>query len=419
MILRSLVDVATTKPEIEVADIFRQHFDDYLQGHHCTREEFAAVRAIMNCRTAAMGGHVRVCDGCGKVQIAYNSCNNRSCPKCGAFEKAQWLAAQGVRLLPVPHFHVVFTVDHLVNGVAYENPEEIYDLLFGSMNEVLRAFAEQYLGGKVGYTAVLHTWGQSLQHHLHLHCMVTGGALVKTAEGYEWRASPTGFLLPVVALSAAFRDKFCQGLRRLHERKKLKLVGECAELDVPALVGRMQAKQWEVYIGAPPEKATVTHLLDYLGRYVHRTAISNHRIRKLEGGKVTFEYYDNREEDATGKGTQKVMTLPAVEFIRRFLRHVLPFQYKRVRHYGLYASGNTLWRKAVRLLVGHSFEPPEAPRLELGEWLQSLGVEDAFRCPFCQEGTMRLGRDFAPIRGFALWLLALLGVPVLGKEAAA
>lgn len=158
--------------------------------------------------------------------------------------------------------------------------------------------------------------------------------------------------------------------------------------------------------------------MDYLGRYVHRTAISNHRILKLEKGKVTFEYYDNRQADATGKGSKKVMTLPAVEFIRRFLRHVLPFPYKRVRHYGLYASGNTLWRKAVGVLMGHSFEPPEAPRLELGEWLKSLGVEDAFRCPFCQTGAMRLGRDFAPIRGFALWLLAFLGVPVLGQEAA-
>jgi hypothetical protein len=417
MVLSSVIDVATIKPELEIADIFRLHFDDYLQTHHCTPEEFAAVNAIIRCRTAALGGHVRVCDACGRLQIAYNSCNNRNCPKCGSFEKAQWLSEQGVRLFAIPHFHGVFTVDHLVNPLASVNPTEIYDLLFRTVNRVLKQFAAKYLGGAIGVTAVLHTWGQTMQQHIHLHCLITGGALVETADGYVWRGSAAGFLLPVVELSAAFRDAFCKGLRRLHGQKKLRLVGECAEVDVEQLVNQMQGKKWEVYLGAPPENAQLSHLLSYLGRYVHRTAITNQRLRNIEDGQVTFEYYNNRERDAEGKGAKRVMTLPATEFIRRFLQHVLPFQYKRVRHYGLYASGNKLWRQAVRLLLGESFEPAQAPRLQLGEWLQSLGIEDALRCPFCQQGSMRLGRDFAPLRGYVLWLLFLLGVPVFGKEA--
>ena len=416
MFLRSVIDVATVRPPIEVASIFRQHFDEYLQSHHCTAEEFKAVNALIKCRTAALGGHLRKCDACGKIQIAYNSCNHRNCPKCGGLEKAQWLAEQGARLLPVPHFHGVFTVDHLINPVAYVNPEAIYDLLFRTVNRVLKAFAAKYLGGEIGVTAVLHTWGQTLQHHIHVHTMITAGALVETGDGYEWKASAPKFLFPVVALSAAFRDAFCKGLRRLHRQKKLRLVGECAEVELEQLVGEMQAKKWEVYLGAPPANAKLEDLLGYLGRYVHRTAITNQRLRKFEQGKVTFEYYDNRERDEAGKGEKKLMTLPATKFIHRFLRHVLPFQYKRVRHFGLYASGNKLWRQAVRLLLGATFEAQKAPRLQLANWLKSLGIEDAFRCPFCETGTMRLGRDFAPLRGYVLWLLFLLGVPVFGKE---
>lgn len=418
MLLTSLIDVATVKPAIEVADIFRLDFDDYLKTHHCTAEEFAAVNAIIKCRTAAMGGHIRCCDSCGGIQIAYNSCNNRHCPKCGAFEKAQWLAKQAARLIPVPHFQVVFTVDHLVNDLAYVNPQPIYDLLFATANGVLKEFAQRYLGGKVGVTAVLHTWGQTMQHHIHLHCMVTGGALISTADGYVWRSAGRGFLFPVVELSAAFRDAFCQGLQRLVKRGELRLVGECTAVDVAKLVQTMQAKAWEVFIGAPPNEAKIENLLGYFSRYVYRTAISNQRIRKVEQGQVTFEYYNNREREAEGQGAKRVMTLPAVEFIRRFLRHVLPFQYKRVRHFGLYA-GSKLRLQAVRMLVGATVALAQSapPKLDMTAWLASLGLEDALRCPFCGMGTMRLDCDFAPLGFFPLWLLFWLGVPLFGKEA--
>ncbi len=320
--------------------------------------------------------------------------------------------------MPVPHFQVVFTVDHLVNELAYINPQPIYDLLFATANQVLKEFAQRYLGGKVGVTAVLHTWGQTMQHHIHLHCLVTGGALVSTTDGYAWRSASLGFLFPVLELSAAFRDAFCKGLQQLEKRGELRFVGACTAVDVAQMVQTMQAKAWEVFIGAPPKEANIENLLGYFSRYVYRTAISNQRIRKVAQGQVTFEYHNNKERDSDGKGAKRVMTLPAIEFIRRFLRHVLPFQYKRVRHFGLYA-GSKLRLQAVHMVVGATvdFAQVSSPKLEMGEWLASLGLDDAMRCPFCGTGTMRMGHDFAPLGFFQLWLLVWLGLPVFGQEA--
>lgn len=360
MLLGSLLHVATVKPALELADVLAAHFADYLKVAHCTAEQFGAVNALLRCRTAALGGHLRVCDVCGRVQMVYNACGNRNCPKCGAFERAQWLAQQSGKLLPIPHFHVVFTLDHRVNALAEVNPEAIYDLLFATANRTLKAFARQYLGGEIGVTAVLHTWGQTLQHHIHLHCMVTAGALVPTKHGYRWRKSPKGFLFPVVALAQQFRDAFCAGLRRLAQRGALRLVGACAGLDVAALSQALQSRKWEVFIGKPPKSQRPETLLKYMSRYFRRTAITNPRLVALEDGQVTFTYYDNREPDAA------------------------------------------------------------APvRLNLTEWLASLGLTEPLRCPFCGQGRMRLGREFAPLRGFALWLLILLGLPVAGRPAAA
>lgn len=417
--LDRLLDVATVKPAVDLADVFADYFADYLKVAHCTAEQFAAVNAILKCRTAALGGHLRVCDTCGRVQLVFNPCHNRHCPKCGAWERAQWLAQQGARLLPVPHFHVVFTVDHRVNPLAAVNPEAIYDLLFTTANQTLKAFAQQYLGGVVGVTAVLHTWGQTLQHHIHLHCMVTAGALVQTPGGQRWRKSAKGFLVPVVALAQQFRDAFCQGLRRLAQRGALRLVGACANLDVAALAQVIQAKKWEVYIGKPPARYDPERLLAYLGRYVHRTAISNPRLVAIEDGQVSFSYYDNRERDESERGAPKVLTLPAVEFIRRFLQHVLPFQFKRVRHLGLYASAKRAALGVVRgLLAPTPTLLPEPAKLDLGAWLATFLPGAPFACPFCGVGRMQPGREFAPLRGFALWLLILLGLPVGGRSVA-
>ncbi len=416
MLLGSLIHVATVKPALELADILAAHFGDYLKVAHCTAEQFAAVNAILKCRTAALGGHLRVCDVCGRVQLVFNSCGNRNCPKCGAFERAQWLAQQSARLLPVPHFHVVFTLDHRVNALAEVNPEAIYDLLFATVNQTLKAFAQQYLGGEIGVTATLHTWGQTLQHHIHVHCLVTGGAAVRTRGGYRFRKCARGFLFPVKALSAHFRAAFCAGLRRLAQRGGLRLVGACAGLDVLQLAQELADRAWEVYIGKPPKGGRPAQLLKYLSRYFRRTAISTTRLVRLADGQVTFTYFDNRDRDEAGRGAVKELTLPAVEFIRRFLTHVLPFQYKRVRHFGLYASARRPLLETLRRQFG--LRPVAKPKLKLADWLAGLGIEAPLRCPFCGQGQMRLGREFAPLRGFALWLLILLGLPVAGRPAA-
>lgn len=417
MVLRSIIHVATEKPEYEVADVVRLHLGDYLQKYHCTEHELRALNALMKCRTAMSGGHLRICDHCGKVQIAYNSCAGalwaRHCPKCGAFKQAQWVAKTERLLLPVPYFHTVFTTDHRINDLAYHNPELIYDLLIDTASRVLKAYGRRYLGGEIGASIVLHTWGQTLQPHIHVHCMVTGGALKATEQGYEWRKSATDFLFPVVELAVDFRNAFCAGLLKLETEGKLRLVGDCAGTDVAVLVQEMLATKWEVYIQKPV--AGTAALTAYLGRYMQRTAISNNRILKIENGQVTFSYRDNRERDEEERGKLKTMTLSAVEFIHRFVRHILPQGYVRVRHIGLHASAMRLKLQVARLLLHLPFAlPPEQP-LDLREWLGKIGIADAFRCPFCEVGQMRLGRDFAPLRGFTLWLLVLLGLPLYGE----
>ncbi len=410
-----MIHVATKKPEYELADVLRLHLGDYLQKYHCTADELRALNAIMNCRTALLGGHVRVCDACGQWAISYNSCKNRHCPKCGAFEQAQWLAKLEALLLPVPYYHVVFTTDHALNDLAYHNPAAIYTLLFQTASQVLKAYGQEYLGGNIGASMVLHTWGQTLQPHLHLHCMVTGGALVKIVDGYAWRESAKNFLFPVVKLAADFRNAFCAGLLKLDRQGELRLIGHCAELDVPALVQTMLAKAWEVYIQQPV--AGTAALTAYLGRDLQRTAISNPRIQTIADGKVTFAYRDNRERGDDNRGKLKCMTLPAVEFIHRFVRHILPSGFVRVRHLGLDASGMRLKLQCARLLLGMSFDLSKPPLLDLGDWLHQIGADDALCCPVCGVGTMQFARDFAPLRGFTLWLLLLLGLPVYGEVA--
>ena len=343
----------------------------------------------------------------------------------------------------MPHFHVVFTLDHRVNPLAEVNPEAIYDLLFTTANQTLKAFAQQYpstslrtgLGGQIGVTAVLHIlrqaqdrpWGQTLQHHIHLHCMVTAGALAQTPDpvrlplaqvrhrlpvpGRGALAAISGrFLCRVAASGAARRVTAGGGLRRPGR-------GGAQSGDAGSQVGSIFSLA-KSYIGKPPKSHRPEVLLKYMSRYFRRTAISNPRLVALENGQVTFTYYDNRERDEAERGQPKTMTLPAVEFIRRFLTHVLPFQFKRVRHFGLYASAKRAVLGVARGLLGHKPELPQPAKLDLAEWLASFVTGDPFACPFCGVGRMRPGREFAPIRGFALWLLILLGLPVAGRSAA-
>lgn len=407
MLLKRFVAVGTTKPEYEVADVFRKFGAAYRRRYPTSWKQRKVMSEIANCRTSALGGYVEQCDECGKLRICYCSCKDRHCPKCGAFEKAQWLAKQEALLLPTPYFHVVFTTDHAINDLARVNQRKVYQLLFDAASDTLKAYGEKYLGGMLGFTAVLHTWGQTMEEHIHLHVIVTGGAF----DGQEWHASEPGFLFPVVEMSADFRDRFCRGLLKLYRDGELALIGKAAEVDVEALVEEMRAKKWEVFIREAfddPEQ-----LYEYLGRYVYKTAISNYRIVDISGREVSFTYYDNKDD-----GAEKVMTLDAFEFIRRFLLHVLPSYFHRIRYYGLHHSSKRGVLARIRGLLGLEPELPEVEELELHEWIMSVTGEDPRVCPFCGEGRMRPYREFGEVSKVKSVFLGWLGVPRRGRVAA-
>ena len=387
------VVLSTPQPPHEIADIFREYGPDYREQFHPSHEQEQVMRAIEQCRTAALGGHVDECDQCGTLRVSYNSCRNRHCPKCGALTQARWIEARQVDLLPVPYFHVVFTLDHAIHPLARCNPQAIYDALFATAAQTLKEFSAQYLKGDLGFVAVLHTWGQDLGQHLHLHCIVTGGAL--SFDQSRWQPCPTGFLFPVLPLSRAFRDKFCQALALLHQRGQLIFAGECAELEQPEsmhrLLTKLQAKKWEVYIqeALPGPEPVMT----YLGRYVQRTAISNHRIVAIRDGQVSFRWRDNRHGGRPG-----VMTLSAVEFIRRFLLHVLPSGFVRIRYFGLLGNHERSTRlRRCRELLGVPSVPPPVTRENTQALLMRLTGVDVRRCPVCGIGTMARKQHLDPV----------------------
>jgi hypothetical protein len=388
----------------EVADVFRKHLKDYKQGYRLSYEQTRVANAIMRCRTPAMGGVLKSCNnGCGHWEFNYRSCKNRHCPKCGSFEKAQWLEAQKIWLLPIPYFHVVFTIDHVFNPLVWWNQEVMYAHLIKTAAQILKTYGQKYLGGELGFTLVLHTWGQSIQRHLHLHFMVTGGALVRTADGYRWQAAKNNFLFPVEQFSLDFRHAFCAGVQKLWQEGSLNT--RDGNLDVAGMLRKAEATNWEVYIQPPlygPEK-----LIDYLGRYVFRIAISNHRILDLNNGLVRFSYFDNRED-----GKHKQMTLPAVEFIGRFLSHVLPERFVRIRHFGLHHGSCRHKLQQARRLLGLPMQLPVILKLKLLEWLkQILQLEsDPRLCPVCKKGILVPGRQFGPVSGWREQVLPLLGL---------
>lgn len=408
--MQSFITVGTVKPKYEVADVFRKYGAAYRKKYPTTEEQRRAMRDIVKCRTAALGGFVLECDECGRLVVRYCSCKNRNCPKCGSFEKARWLFRQKRKLLPIPYFHVVFTTDHAINELARVSSWEVYNLLFRTAAEVLKALGREYLGGEIGFTVVLHTWSQTMKQHIHLHCIVTGGALRQTVGGASWRSSKKSFLFPVKKLSREFRDAFCKGLLRLHRKGKLKVAAEVAGVDVEALVKGMRSKRWEVYIKPAPDDPK--KLCDYLGKYIRGIAISNYRIVSIKRGRVEFKYYDNRDG-----GKEKVMSLPALEFMRRFLQHVLPSRFVRVRHYGLHHSSKGEELEQCRELLGLEKALPEEAKLELHEWLQSFMPEgeDPRACPFCGEGRMFRRTEFGPMSSLKSKVLSLLGIPALGE----
>lgn len=392
------VRVRGAQLEYEVADVLRQYGDAYRQRYGVTAEQARVMAAITACRTAALGGQVYECVQCGAVEFAYHSCRDRHCPKCQKFERAQWVEQHKVVLLPIPYFHIVFTTDHAINAWLPANRAVLYNLLFETASETLQQFAARELGGTLGITIVLHTWGQTLQSHVHVHCIVTGGAL--SLDGRHWLRCAPNYLFDIVAVSAVFRDAFCAGLLRLAEANQL--VGVTVA-EVQAAVAAMRAKNWEVF--AKPF-ATADVVIDYLSRYVHAVAISNYRISRIANGQVSFSYYDN-----PAGGLKKTLTLSALEFIRRFLLHVLPERFVRIRYYGLHHSAARQTKlPQCRALLGLPPSLPKVAKLVLAIWLETLSGEELHRCPFCGAvGTLAYRGEVGDMSKLWLWLKVLIG----------
>jgi hypothetical protein len=349
-----------SRPSLEVADIFRGHGSAWRQANagHVSLGQLKVMSAIESCRSAALGGHVARCENCAHSQISYNSCRNRHCPKCQGAAAKDWLAAREADLLPVPYYHVVFTLPAAIADIAYQNKAVIYDLLFKASAETLTTIAAdpKHLGARIGITSVLHTWGSAMTHHPHVHMIVPGGGI--SLDGTRWVSCRPGFLLPVRVLSHLFRRLFLEKLIAAHKAGHLKFFGNHAALaDPQAFATRLaplRRTEWVVYAKRPfggPEA-----VLAYLSRYTHRVAIANSRLIACDRTSVTFRWKDYRAD-----GRQKVMTLATGEFIRRFLIHVLPHGFHRIRHYGLLASGTRAHNIArARQLLDVPAAQPEA-----------------------------------------------------------
>ncbi len=379
--------VAGGRPLLEVADVIRSHGKAFLQryGSHLTPTQKKALRDLALCRTAALGGHIERCLDCGHERPAYNSCRNRHCPKCQALSRARWLERESAYLLPVEYHHVVFTLPAELAEMASANASALYNLLMQSAAETLREVAgnPKRLGAQIGVLMVLHTWGQKLHHHPHVHCVVTGGGLSCNGRGEvdatpRWVSCRPGFFLPVRVLSRVYRGKFLAGLRTLHALGKLKLASLLEEAtSFTAWLSPLYAKDWVVY--AKPPFGGPEQVLKYLARYTHRVALSNHRLVRLEAGRVTFRYRDYADARK-----EKLLTLSAEEFLRRFVQHVLPKGFMKIRHYGLLSSRHreARLRQARRLLL---------PRLALtGSSSEGIKPAEPVRCPAC--GSVRRAR---------------------------
>jgi hypothetical protein len=377
------------RPKLEVADVFRRYGPAYRQKHAASLSQ--AQRRVMSdielCRTAALGGHLEECDGCGHQRPAYNSCANRHCPKCQSLARAQWLEDRQAELLETQYFHVVFTVPEEIAALAYQNKETVYGILFRATAETLRTIAAdpQHLGAEIGFLAVLHSWGSNLLFHPHLHCVVPGGGIAPDSQ--HWVACRPDFFLPVRVLSELFRRLFLQHLQTAFDAGQLQFFSSLERLrDRAAFAQYLEPLgdiDWVVY--AKPPFGGPAQVLNYLGRYTHRVAISNHRLLDIDNGQITFRWKDYRDH-----GQQKPMTLEADEFIRRFLLHVLPAGLQRIRHYGFLSHR---YRKAklslCRQLLGMELTPvaPE-PRLDYRDLYEELTGKSLRECPVCRQGTM-------------------------------
>ena len=381
------------RPALEVADIFRDHGPAWRREHagHVSLGQLKVMSAIERCRSAALGGHVLRCEGCEALQIAYNSCANRHCPKCQGAMARRWLAQRQRELLPVAYYHVVFTVPAPIRDIAYHNKAVLYDILFKTAAETLLTIAadEKHLGARIGLTAVLHTWGSAMPHHPHVHCIVPGGGL--SLDGQRWVACRPGFFLPVRVLSRLFRRLFLEQLNAAHHDGRLRFFGPQLRLDnaqaFAEFLRPMRKLDWVVYAKAPFQGPDA--VLAYLSRYTHRLAISNSRLLAFDERGVTFKYKDYR---APERDRYKTMTVASDEFIRRFLIHVLPPGFHRIRYYGLFANATrtrNLLRARELLDVATSQAPSDRENDDDGS------LSPWRPCPSCG-GIMRVIDTFEP-----------------------
>ncbi len=369
---------------VEIAQVFRQHGDSYCLENKLTPGQYKVMNAIKNCRTRVLGGHVDQCDYCSEIQCSYNSCRNRHCPKCESFKAAAWIEDRKAELLPVSYFHVVFTLPHELNNTVLYNKKILYDLLFQAAWKTLKTLGEDKnrLGGEMGMISVLHTWSQTLSVHNHLHCIVPGGAL--KANG-QWQSAKK-YLFPVKVLSKLFRRFYVSGLRELYEKNRLKLPDQLTDsvtsLNFDQWLKGLMGKDWVVYAKAPfagPEK-----LLNYLSRYTHKIALSNHRILACDDQWVTFHWRDYSD------GNQiKIMQLKPEEFIRRFLSHVLPEGFMRIRGFGFLA--NACKAKKVKMIQEQlHYQPKKSIKgRSIAERMLELTGQDITLCPLCQIGHLK------------------------------
>jgi hypothetical protein len=375
--------------QLEVADVLRRYGSAYQEayGDTLSTAQRRALKDLVRCRTAALGGHVEACDQCGHQRIAYNSCRNRHCPKCQAATRAQWLDDRASELLSTPYFHVVFTLPDELGPLALQNPRVVYNTLFRATAETLLQIAAnpKHLGAEIGFLAVLHTWGQNLHLHPHLHCVVPGGGLAPT--GDRWISCRPGFFLPVRVLSRVFRDKFLSYLEAAFGHGQLTFHGQqayLAQVDAFwALTGGLKERDWVVY--AQPPAGSPEQVLKYLARYVHRVAIANSRLLKIDNDQVFFTWKDYAHHSQV-----KTMALPAVEFIRRFLLHVLPSGFVRIRQYGLLANRHRQEKleQCRRLLPVETLGGvTDTSVLSAAEPVAAVAAWEC--CPACARGRMR------------------------------
>lgn len=385
------------KRKTEVGDIFRRYGPGYreVHGKEMPLRHHRVMKAIEVCRTSELGGHVEECDECGAVKISYNSCRNRHCPKCQCLDKERWLEARKRDILLTHYFHVVFTIPEDLRSIALRNQEVVYSLLFLSVAETLKELARdpKHLGGEIGFIALLHTWTQTLLDHPHIHCIVPGGGL--SLDRGRWISSKKDFFIPVKVLSRKFRGKFLHYLKKAYNNGELTFPGTIKTLEsrpaFEAFLTGLYAQEWVVYCKPPFKRPE--DVIDYMGRYTHRVAISNDRILDIQSDQVTFKYRDRAENDKI-----KFMTLEAFEFIRRFLLHVLPEGFMKVRHYGLLSNRNRKEKlELCKALLGVEFQEEDSNEKETWEdlFLRLTGIDPRI-CPTCGKGRLVLKEKLRP-----------------------